>query len=428
MTRELSFPFTERHLARSRREIAEHFEGADETMIQWGVANEVIINVFGRACWGTRLAGTRRDPYFVDGSDGSLDAYVHQNRVLRLANDLLVCQYFAGFAEQREEMSRQSLMGVYHELRVARMLHDSGHNAAFVVPSCVKGADYDLRVDDVLATEVKAKEDHTPYTRSSLKSTLGTAQAQLPSNGPGLIALRIPDAWAVDPNFVAEADEVFQGVIRGSGRINAILVLWDEWLWGRPRVGACLTRFRVYENPAPRTEFADLPRVLRSAAVDASLENGEVEFPAGEYTFVCAVRRHAADGPLFETFDGHLQVIFDRGGFIANRVAGEARTTQTPIDSINGRWANVMFRFGGTWADLRVDDHVIDSWEASAREYRGLRIMPAVDADLRTTVVYATRLADADVDQLFAYLTAKSGGPYVQFRRGDVARYRTGDR
>jgi hypothetical protein len=427
MTRKLSFPFTETHLGRSRQEIAEQFEGADEMMIQWGVANEVIINVFGRACWGTRFAGTRRDPYFAEGRDGSLDAYIHQRRVLGLANDLLVCQYFDGFAEQREEMSKQSLIGVYHELRVARMLHDSGRTVAFVVPSRVKEADFDLRVDGVLATEVKAKEDQTPYKPSSLESTLGNARSQLPSAGPGLIVLRIPDAWAVDPNFVAEADDVFQGVIRGSRRINAILVLWDEWLRGSPRGAACLTRFRVYENPAPRADFADLPRVLRSAAVDGSLENGDMEFPAGEYTFVCAVRRHAGDGPLFETFDGGLQVIFDRGGFIANRVGGEVRTTQTPIDAINGRWVNVMFRFRGALAELRVDDHVIDSWGASARDYSGLRVMPAVDADLRQHIVYATRLADADVDQLFASLTANRGGPYIQFRRGDVARYRTGD-
>jgi hypothetical protein len=51
---------------------------------------------------------------------------------------------------------------------------------------------------------------------------------------------------------------------------------------GSPQGAACLTRFRVYENPAPRTEFADLPRILRSAAVDGSLENGDMEFPAGE--------------------------------------------------------------------------------------------------------------------------------------------------
>jgi excisionase family DNA binding protein len=86
MTRELSFPFTATHLARSRREIAEHFEGADETTIQWGIANEVIISVFGRACWGTRLAGTRRYPYFAEGNEDRGDAYIHQSRVLGLAS------------------------------------------------------------------------------------------------------------------------------------------------------------------------------------------------------------------------------------------------------------------------------------------------------------------------------------------------------
>ena len=444
MTRVPSFPFTPADLTRSREEIIEQFPDADMLMIDYAVANDIIINIFGPDCWGTRLVGAKPDAYFAtrdgdgdgdgdggdddddDDDDDDLHAYIHQSRVLGLAHDLLICQHFDGFAAQRQEMSKQSIMAVHHELRVARMLHDSGHTVAFVIPSGVKGADYDLVVDDVLATEAKAKEGTTVYSKSSLKNTLSTARRQLPQQGPGLVVLRIPDAWGKDRAFVEEAEKVFDGVLRSSSRINAILVLWDEWFQGDPEGAACLTRFRIFENAQPKTDFADLPRVLRSLAVDGSLENADMELPAGDWTLVCAVRRHGGVGPLFETFDGDLQMIFDRGGFVANRVAGQIRVTALPLSAVNGLWVNIMLRFGPSGVDLRVDDTIIDSWSAVPQDYTGFRMMPGVDADLRDTLVYSTPVADEDVDQLFSHLSAKAAGPYVQFRRGDLARFRTG--
>lgn len=423
MTRALTFPYTPEFVARSRREICERFPAAEPAMIEYGVACEVIINVFGPEWYRTRLAGNRSDTYFAKDRDRSLGEYIHQARVTGLAHDLLVCQHFEGFAELREEMSKRALLAVYHELRVARMLHDDGHRVAFVVPSHEKGQDFDLLVDDVLATEVKAKEEGTQYTTSSLQNTLLTARPQLPPQGPGLVALRIPDAWGVDPAFAKEAEAVFRGAF-SSRRINAILVLWDEWAPVNPKGAACLTRFRVFENPHPRTEFPDLPRVIRSIAMDGSLENSEVDFPAGDWTFACAVRRYGGPGPLFETFDGALQMVFDRAGLIANRIAGEVRVTSIPISTLDGRWVNIMLRFGAAGVDLRVGDAVLDFWSAPSQHYKGLRMMPEVDADLREHVVYSARLTDQDADRLFAYLSAKGQSSYIQFRRGDVARFR----
>jgi hypothetical protein len=112
-------------------------------------------------------------------------------------------------------------------------------------------------VDGALATEAKTKDDDTSYTDASLKNSLDEPRSQLPAEGPDRVALRIPNAWGEDPKFLKGSDAEFLRALRGSRRINAILVLWDQWVEGTR--AACLTRYRVHENLRPRTDFRDLP-------------------------------------------------------------------------------------------------------------------------------------------------------------------------
>jgi hypothetical protein len=81
------------------------------------------------------------------------------------------------------------------------------------------------------------------------------------------VALRLPDDWARSPEFIAEADATFESALRNSTRVNAILVLWDEWVPALPHGMACLTRFRIYVNSAPREPFPDLERVLKAITI-----------------------------------------------------------------------------------------------------------------------------------------------------------------
>jgi hypothetical protein len=108
-------------------------------------------------------------------------------------------------------------------------------------------------------------------------------------------------------------------------------------------------------------------------------------------------------------------------------VGGESRVSSVLVRDINNRWVNIMLRVRGSTVDLRVNETFVDSWTAPQRDYEGLRMMPDVDGDLRAQLIYARGLNDDEIDQLFGYLSAKRDGNYVQFRRGDVARYRIGD-
>lgn len=270
MRRSAKFPLTAADITQFRNEAEEQFPEADTSLIEYAVASEVLLSVLGPDWWTERLAGGT-EAYFLLDRDDVPGRFVHQHRVVSLANGLLTCQKRPGFAEQLVKFRARSLIGVLHEIGVARLLIRSGHDVEFVSEARVKGADYDLLVDRMIPLEVKAKEDDAAYTATALASTLADARRQLPAAGPGVIALRIPDTWVADSAFVGQGDAEFQRALRNSRRTNAIIVLWDSWVRQFPRGMACMVHFRVYENDDPRTPASGLGSLIRALTLDASL-------------------------------------------------------------------------------------------------------------------------------------------------------------
>jgi hypothetical protein len=270
MQRQPSLPVTTEDVAEFRRSVLTRFPTGGPVMTSYAVANEIVLNVFGPAWWAERLAGDGADPYFVKGRTDDPGRYLHQHRVIGLARDLLRCQYAPGFREQLDVMRTRSLVGLFHELRVARMLLDNRHTVEFKVPRESRAPD--LLIDRELSVEVKAKEDDSLYKRSSLESTLADARRQLPRRGPGLIALRVPDHWSTDSTFAAEADAVFERWLTNTRRVNAVLILWDHWVPAEPQGMACTTLFRVHENGRPHSPVTDLGQIVK--AITGPVQSG----------------------------------------------------------------------------------------------------------------------------------------------------------
>ena len=418
------FPFTQQNLEEAERTFRASHPGADHQLVKYALANEIAISVFGFDWWDARLAGSGSDPFFLADSQDPLERFIHEARVTQLGAALLVCQHLDGFAELRARFITRTLPDVFHELNVARMLHENGHRVRFVKESGVRGQDFDLLVNDALAVEAKAKEERS-FSASALRYAIGSDRTQLPSEGPGLFIMRIPDAWATDPAFVAEADGVFNNAVRSSNsrRINAIVVLWDEWLMGVDGGAACLVRFRIYECDNPRTDFPDLSRVIRSAAFDGSLQSANLELKGGEWTVALKVRRFDGPGAVIESFDGGIQIGIERAGNLGFRVGGVFHRTAVSVSSIDRRWIRLVVRHGAAGTDVFLDDEFVDSWTAPLTEHQGMRLCPQVDADVREALVYAERLGNEEVRQLSQHLE-RPGMQHVAFRRGDVARYR----
>jgi hypothetical protein len=261
-------PVTAAQIAQFEAEFRRRHPNADEVFLAYGVASAVILAIMGPAWWQAKLASERGDPYLAGDRADEPGRYIHQTRVYYLARDLQACQNVPGFREQLEALRTRSLIGVMHELRVAQTLIRRGHEVSFVTPTGVRGADYDLLVDSRVAVEVKSKEDGSTYTTTSLRRVLNDARGQLPPAGPGVIALRIPDAWATDTTFVTEANDEFKRALRNSGRINAILVQWDEWKPRMPQGVAHITRIRAFVNERPRSDMPGLAATIRSHVID----------------------------------------------------------------------------------------------------------------------------------------------------------------
>lgn len=213
-----------------------------------------------------------RDPYLADeGSDESLARYVATHRVTDLARNLYEAQPLQGFRAMTRELRSRTLVGAAAELRTAHLLQINNREVRFVEPSGHRGENFDQVVtyeEAEVAIEVKAKDDSTAYSRSSLRSSLADARKQLPPGGPGIVVLHVPSAWAAyeDPG---EVDEVVAEILRNSSRINAIVLVWEQWV---PIIGdgyACIVRFKPTESHSPRVPVRRLSILLKQMSIGA---------------------------------------------------------------------------------------------------------------------------------------------------------------
>jgi hypothetical protein len=97
------FPLTAADIASFRRDAQKQFLDADTSFIEYAVASEVLINVLGPDWWGDRLAGGA-ESYFVKDREDVRARFIHQHRVVSLANGLLTCQRRPGIRRTAREV------------------------------------------------------------------------------------------------------------------------------------------------------------------------------------------------------------------------------------------------------------------------------------------------------------------------------------
>jgi hypothetical protein len=250
-----------------RRSLLDRFPDATEVFLALGVSCQVLINILGWDWYRQNLDPSRSHPFFMnDAADGTDAAYVSQHRVITFGRNLLELQAAPFFDDMVRELRTRSLLGAATELHVARLFHRNGHPVRFVQRTGVKGEDYDQVVrygGTDMYVEIKAKEDDTAYTASTIRASLRDARQQLPRQGPGIIVIRIPTGWVTDQSFIRDVDPIITGALRNSGRTNAVIVVWDEWLPLVPQGKAYLFKFRIYENPGPKAPVEDIGQLLR---------------------------------------------------------------------------------------------------------------------------------------------------------------------
>ena len=231
------------------------------------VAYSVIGTVLGPKWFATNLNPATGAEYFLFQSpDDSVGAYVRQYRILQLGRHLYELQHLPDFDGMVQNLRTRSLVGACAELHAAYLLTQNGHPVRFVLPTGTKGGDFDQFVSyrgSEISIEVKAKGDHTPYTKSSLLASIKSARQQLPSTGPGVVFVHLPSEWTEDARFIGEIDAVVDQVLRNSKRMNALIFFWEQWIPAQPHGMVSMSKFHPYFHSSPRTPVQDLESLLR---------------------------------------------------------------------------------------------------------------------------------------------------------------------
>lgn len=251
-------------LQRMREDFARAFPDADETFRTYALSAEVVLVLMGPEWWRRHLASDSSHDFFVRSPDDPAVGFWHQHRVHQLHRDLLVCQHLDGFDQALDDIRTRDVPGAMNELWVASQIAQAGRHVAFVERSGVKGEDFDILVDDSLPVEAKAKADATAYSESTLQRTLREARQQLPATGPGVVFVRVPRTWVASTEFHAGSHDVIGGALRNSGRINAVVVSWEQAASVEPQGMAFFQMYRAYENHSPKSA-ADIGELMRSA-------------------------------------------------------------------------------------------------------------------------------------------------------------------
>lgn len=213
------------------------------------------------------------DDHFRFGSDDSIDRYQYSDRIIALAEMLFHFQAIDGIDARLEDLKSSSIETGVGELEGAKLLYMSGVPFRFIEPTGQSGSDHDVLIEPsdapAINCEMKCKVRSTELSAATVLNSLKTARSQLPRNEPGLIFVRIPESWVRQ----AEIAQIMRGALgrffRGTTRVGAVVLHWEEWYRGRGALRARVGKFRVEYNPS--SPFASLVRSLSLEPADGPM-------------------------------------------------------------------------------------------------------------------------------------------------------------
>ena len=83
------------------------------------------------------------------------------------------------------------------------------------------------------------------------KTTLSDLRRQLPKGTAGIGFVRLPYEWVNADGFADELGSVLDEFFRNTSRVNAIVLVWEEWVDLADGKRARLLKFRHELNPNP---------------------------------------------------------------------------------------------------------------------------------------------------------------------------------
>jgi hypothetical protein len=149
-------------------------------------------------------------------------------RIIELAENLLNLQHIEGFEDCIGQMEGggDKIESTCAELDFGRFLYIHDVAFRFVVPTMTKGKDYDFELlypdGRSVPADAKCKLESTAIDPTTIRNTLEKARKQLPDDRPGVIFLKVPQAWTDDVSVAVAMVEEGRRYFRNTDRVISI--------------------------------------------------------------------------------------------------------------------------------------------------------------------------------------------------------------
>jgi hypothetical protein len=245
------------------------------------MAYDVIICTLGPEWWKNNCTTAARKPdeFLAVRSDCEDDRYDYQDRIIKLGHMLYGLKGCTGFEAFISSLKRRELAPTFFELSVANMLYEKNFAVEFVEAKGQKGSDYDLLVErngTYINVEAKSRRGGIILGENTLHNTLAKARKQLPSSGPSIIFVSIPQEWTMVNGAERVIVNCVKAFFRNSARVNYVVWTWNQWIeleTGR----ASASIVRQFKNLKARTPLG-LDEIIQTLKMPISINPDQTNF------------------------------------------------------------------------------------------------------------------------------------------------------
>jgi hypothetical protein len=250
---------------------------ADKGRLIFTLAVTIISHFFGRQWVEDNIiqdaAHSRPDGFFRMDFSSDYEREKKTFRVVDFAETLFNLQHIPGFDDRVDQMRSGQVEATYAEFDFARFLYIHDVDFRFVIPSGVKGKDYDFGITytdgrDACA-DAKCRLEETEIRADTLRHPLDAARSKnLPADRPGIVFIKVPQTWLDEASVRRRMYEVVNDFLRGTKRIVSVVVYATvlvhlskrEMMWMRHQ-------FREITNPNHRFDQSKNWAVFRDYKV-----------------------------------------------------------------------------------------------------------------------------------------------------------------
>lgn len=229
------------HLERIVTHYSQNFQNIDSEGKLYGLSSVVMRHYFGDNWSAENILSEQSKihpinragrSFFRTDNKISEERLRHQERVVRLPELIYNLQNIKGIERKLQQLKEGQTEATFAELECAAHFHSRSIKIEFVQEIGIKGQDYDINAftsdGRKIHCEAKCRIENTPFSKQTIKERLRYAHDQLPKHEPGIVSVKIPEAWTKEHSTEGEMVNVLREYFRRTQRVVAVLFRWEQ--------------------------------------------------------------------------------------------------------------------------------------------------------------------------------------------------------